>query len=350
MFQDTGEPLQQLLDNGTHVHRRGVGTHGRDHRALLDHGLTVLHTQQGQSENIRAFSHDLAADHRLARAERRRPAHHVSEDPGAAREVDKLLKDLEPTLPVLLANAASVSQVGLLHLAGLEQLLVIFPRVIAGGFTGTPQDGYGHVNLQFDNSVQPCTQGYKPHNAVAAAQRPLRRADLPGQVHRRAAVRPARDSVLARRPERHARCGVPRGLRPDARASSTAWSTRTATRCTSATRATSRCSATTPGSGCSSDRWWRLSESSSRQRHPVRRGDGGHGAARGRGGVRAARRPRADHPAGQGGRRARRDLERGAAAVRRRPRLRVEGGDGVHQHPLRRHPDRDRRRDGGRHG
>ena len=39
-----------------------------------------------------------------------------------------LLSDLEPTLPVLLANATSVNQVGLTHLAGLEQLLVIFPR------------------------------------------------------------------------------------------------------------------------------------------------------------------------------------------------------------------------------
>ena len=53
---------------------------------------------------------------------------------------------------------------GDLHLAGLEQLLVIFPHVISSGFTGTPGDGYGHVNLQLDQQVQPCTQGYLPHN------------------------------------------------------------------------------------------------------------------------------------------------------------------------------------------
>jgi phospholipid/cholesterol/gamma-HCH transport system substrate-binding protein len=163
MFEGTGEPLQQMLDNGTTFIDEASG-HTAETRALLDDGLTVLQTQEGQSENIRAFSHDLAlitdsleqsdADLRTT----------LSETPAAAREVDKLLTDLEPTLPVFLANATGVSQVGLLHLAGLEQLLVVFPRVIAGGFTGTTQDGYGHVNLQYDNTVQPCTQGYEPHN------------------------------------------------------------------------------------------------------------------------------------------------------------------------------------------
>ena len=28
--------------------------------------------------------------------------------------------------------------------------------------TGTPGDGYGHINVQTDNSVPPCTKGYKP--------------------------------------------------------------------------------------------------------------------------------------------------------------------------------------------
>jgi phospholipid/cholesterol/gamma-HCH transport system substrate-binding protein len=48
------------------------------------------------------------------------------------------------------------------HLDGLEQLLVTYPRVIASGFTGTPPDGYGHVNMQLDYSQPPCTEGYKP--------------------------------------------------------------------------------------------------------------------------------------------------------------------------------------------
>ena len=163
MFEGTGEPLQQLLDNGgTFIDE--ASAHTAETRALLDDGLTVLQTQQGQSENIRAFSHDLALITESLKQSDADLRTTLTQTPGAARELDKLLTDLEPTLPVFLANATSVSQVGLVHLAGLEQLLVVFPRVIAGGFTGTTPDGYGHVNLQYDNTVQPCTQGYKPHN------------------------------------------------------------------------------------------------------------------------------------------------------------------------------------------
>ncbi|WP_141013485.1 hypothetical protein [Nocardioides sambongensis] len=86
----------------------------------------------------------------------------ITDAPGAAREVQALLEDLEPTLPVLLSDLTSTSQVMVTHLAGIEQLLVTYPAVIAGGPTGSTSDGWGHVNLQFDYSVPPCTQGYKP--------------------------------------------------------------------------------------------------------------------------------------------------------------------------------------------
>lgn len=161
MFHDTGRPLQQLLDSGsTFVDE--ASAHTTETRALLDDGLTVLRTQEREGENIRSFSRDLAKITDSLRESDADLRDTLSDTPPTAREIDKLLTDLEPTLPVLLGNATSVGQVGVAHLAGLEQLLVVFPRVIAGGFTGTTPDGYGHVNLQFDNSVPPCTQGYKP--------------------------------------------------------------------------------------------------------------------------------------------------------------------------------------------
>ncbi len=163
MFQNTGESLQVLLDNGS-VFIHEASAHTAETRALLDDGLTVLQTQEGEGENIRAFSSDLAKITESLKDSDADLRTTLSDTPATARELDKLLIDLEPTLPVLLANATSVSQIGLTHVAGLEQLLVVFPRVIAGGFTGTTPDGYGHVNLQYDNSVGPCTKGYKPTN------------------------------------------------------------------------------------------------------------------------------------------------------------------------------------------
>ena len=160
MFEDTGSPLQALLDNGSRFVEE-ASAHTDETIALLDRGLTVLRTQQDSGENIRSFSRDLGLITDTLRESDGDLRQVLDQTPGAAVELTRLLEDLEPTIPVLLGNAISVEQVGINHLRGLEQLLVTFPRVIAGGFTGTTPDGYGHVNLQFDQTP-PCTEGYLP--------------------------------------------------------------------------------------------------------------------------------------------------------------------------------------------
>jgi phospholipid/cholesterol/gamma-HCH transport system substrate-binding protein len=163
MFDDTGVPLQRLLDNGSKFVRE-ASAHTDETIALLDQGKKVLETQQGEKDNIRSLSTNLhsltdalaASDGDLEKV--------LDGTPGTARELDGLLKDLEPTLPVLLGSAVSVNQVVVSHLDGVEQLLVTYPRTISSGFTGTPGDGYGHVNLQLAYGQPPCTDGYKPRN------------------------------------------------------------------------------------------------------------------------------------------------------------------------------------------
>lgn len=161
MFDDTGRPLQHLLDSGS-TFVREASAHTADTIRLLDQGRRVLTTQQGEGENIRSLARDLRSITDALAAGDDDLEHVLADTPAAAREVDALLKDLEPTLPVLLGNAVSVNQVLVSRLDGIEQLLVTYPRVIASGFTGTPGDGYGHVNLQLDYRVPPCTEGYRP--------------------------------------------------------------------------------------------------------------------------------------------------------------------------------------------
>jgi phospholipid/cholesterol/gamma-HCH transport system substrate-binding protein len=161
LFGDTGRELQALLDNGS-TFVREASAHTDETIALLRNGLTVLRTQQGQRENIRSFARDLSTITAALRGSDRHLRQVLSSTPGAARELQKLLEDLEPTLPVLLSDVIAVDQVVLANLAGLEQLLVTYPTLIAGGPTGSTKDGYGHINLQFDYSVPPCTEGYLP--------------------------------------------------------------------------------------------------------------------------------------------------------------------------------------------
>lgn len=161
LFEDTGRPLQRLLDNGGDFIDE-ANAHTDETIALLDTLKVTLDTQQDNAENITSFSRDLRLLTDAVRESDGDIRRVLDDTPATTREINRLMLDLEPTLPILLGNATSVNQVLVSHLRGLEQLLVTYPRVISSGFTGTTPDGFGHVNLQTDNSVMPCTQGYKP--------------------------------------------------------------------------------------------------------------------------------------------------------------------------------------------
>ncbi|TIC83888.1 MCE family protein [Nocardioides sp. GY 10113] len=159
MFRGTGDDLQRLLDGGT-AFIEEASAHTAETVKLLDSGLTVLRTQRGQKENIRSFSADLATVTAALRRSDGDLRTVIGQTPGAAREAQALLEDLEPTLPVLLNDLSTTTQTVLTHLDGVEQLLVTYPVIINGGPNGITEDGWGRINLQFDYEVPPCTQGY----------------------------------------------------------------------------------------------------------------------------------------------------------------------------------------------
>ncbi|HWU21986.1 MAG TPA: MlaD family protein [Nocardioides sp.] len=169
MFRGTGPDLQRLLDSGsTFIHE--ASKHTKDTITLLDSGLKVLRTQSGQQENIRSFAHNLdTLTTALAKSDGDLRGV-ITNTPAAAREVQALLEDLEPHLPVLLGDLVTVGQIFDKNLAGVEQLLVTYPPLIAAGPTGSTRDGWGHVNVQFDYSVPPCTDGYKPPSEWRSTQ------------------------------------------------------------------------------------------------------------------------------------------------------------------------------------
>jgi phospholipid/cholesterol/gamma-HCH transport system substrate-binding protein len=169
MFTDTGADLQRLLDGGS-AFIAEARAHTDETIQLLDSGLAVLQTQQGQKENIRRFAADLNTITTALRGSDGDLRTVLSATPGAARALTKLLEELEPTIPVLLGDLITVDQVLLSELDGIEQLLVTYPALIAGGPTGSTADGWGHVNLQLDYSVPPCTQGYVPPSEWRSTQ------------------------------------------------------------------------------------------------------------------------------------------------------------------------------------
>ena len=163
LFRDTGRPLRDLVDNGNRFVNEAKASE-QETIDLIENGVTVLRTQDEQGSNIRSFADDLAdVTGTLANSDQDLRTT-IEGGSGAARQMDSLLRGIEPTLPVMLSNLVTVNQVVVTRLPALEQTLVTFPRIISSGFSGTPGDGYGHVNLQFEDAPPACRKGYLAPN------------------------------------------------------------------------------------------------------------------------------------------------------------------------------------------
>lgn len=161
MFRGTADPLSRMIDSGTRFVAAAKASQPQT-ISLLGTGQTVLTTQKANADNIRAFARDLSSFTAGLKGSDKDLRVLLQGGPPALDEVRSLLEGIEPTLPVFISNLVTVNQVVTARLPALEQTLVTFPRVIESGFTGTPGDGYGHINLQMNYDVPPCTLGYKP--------------------------------------------------------------------------------------------------------------------------------------------------------------------------------------------
>ena len=79
----------------------------------------------------------------------------------ASQELQALIRDNQGNLAALIANLITVGQVTTSHVAGIQQLLVTYPDVVAGGYTVVPGDGTAHFGLAMAQSPPVCTQGYQ---------------------------------------------------------------------------------------------------------------------------------------------------------------------------------------------
>ncbi|MYS72970.1 MCE family protein, partial [Streptomyces sp. SID5926] len=158
-FEGHGDDLQVLLDSGSDfveaADRALPST-----TLLINDGETVLRTQAQEAQAIRGFAvgaKDLAAALKGSDADLRRL---LAVTPEAATQVSGLLRDLDPSLGVVLANLLTTSEVAVTRQRGIEELLVKYPAAVSAGATAV--DG-GKLDLGLAVtffSPLPCTDGY----------------------------------------------------------------------------------------------------------------------------------------------------------------------------------------------
>jgi phospholipid/cholesterol/gamma-HCH transport system substrate-binding protein len=140
------DDLRRLLD-ASNLLLADAQQHLPETLALVRDGQTVLTTQAESADAIRRWASSLAqlaATVRAADPDLRRI---VAEGPPAALELSRLLRDLDPSIGTLLGNLVTVNNIAVRRLNGIEQILVVYPIVVSGGFTVAPGDGTAHFGL-----------------------------------------------------------------------------------------------------------------------------------------------------------------------------------------------------------
>ncbi|GAA4713232.1 MCE family protein [Phytohabitans rumicis] len=115
--------------------------------ALIRDGRTVLSTQEASATAIRRWAAGLAQLSASLRASDADVRKLLAVTPPAATELVALLRDLDPTIGTLLGNLVTVNGIAARRLPGIEQILVVYPLAVTGGFTVTPGDGTAHLGL-----------------------------------------------------------------------------------------------------------------------------------------------------------------------------------------------------------
>lgn len=138
--------------------------------ALIDNAKPVLDSQTETSDAIQGWASHVATVTRELQEHDRDVAGVIDQGGPALNEVRQLVDRVQPTLPVVMANLASVGQVGLTYHDSLEQILVLLPQLVAieqgslAANVNTKQD-YKGAYLSFNlnlNLPPPCTTGYLP--------------------------------------------------------------------------------------------------------------------------------------------------------------------------------------------
>jgi phospholipid/cholesterol/gamma-HCH transport system substrate-binding protein len=165
-FNGTGDDLGQIIDTSNSFIKTADANFDVT-TALIKDSNTVLKTQLDSASDIKSFARDLAlfsdtmvgSDQDLRRV--------IDNGSATANELRRFLEDNKVNLGELINNLVTTGEVTVKHLDGVEQVLVLYPYVVEGGYTVVAKDPKtglydAHFGLILQQDPPVCTKGYDP--------------------------------------------------------------------------------------------------------------------------------------------------------------------------------------------
>jgi len=162
----SGDDLAALLDSTSVVARDFDRVSGKA-RTLVEDSRPLLDSQVMSADALRNWARSLAGVTAQLNTNDPQIRAVLQNGPGALDESAQLLRQIKPTLPVLLANLTTVGRIAITYRPSLEQLLVLLPPYIASvQAVGLPRNNpvgvtQGDFTLTL-NDPPACTVGFLP--------------------------------------------------------------------------------------------------------------------------------------------------------------------------------------------
>ena len=162
-FKDAGPSLGQIIDTSTSFIQAAEANFDTT-TALIRDGRVVLQTQVDKGSDIRSFTRDLALFSGTVAANDANLRGLIDNGSATANELRTFLEQNRVNLGSLINNLVTTGEVTVQHLKGIRQILVIYPYIVAGGFTVAAKGPDGKYDAQFGLILQQdspvCTKGY----------------------------------------------------------------------------------------------------------------------------------------------------------------------------------------------
>ena len=164
-FNGSGYDLGSLIDSRQTLSGDANGVADRT-RALTEDTGPLLDSQARTTDSIRTWARSFAGISDVLVNNDSQFRTLLQNGPEAANEASRLLEQIKPTLPVLLANLTTIGQIGVTYHPSLEQLLVLLPPAVAieqaAAATNHPEGmAQGDFALTIDDPPI-CTVGFMP--------------------------------------------------------------------------------------------------------------------------------------------------------------------------------------------